>query len=57
MAGKPLGPPARAPGVDLDVTDEVAFALTLATGSAVDLVTLSYGVHTFPQVLTALAEA
>ena len=56
MAGKPLDPPARAPGVDLDVTDEVAFALTLTTGSAEDLIALSYGVHTFPQVLTALAD-
>ena len=56
MAGKPLDPPARAPGVDLDVTDEVAFALTLTTGRAEDLIALSYGVHTFPQVLTALAD-
>jgi hypothetical protein len=56
LAGKPLDPPARVPGVDLDVTDEVAFALTLTTGRAEDLIALSYGVHTFPQVLTALAD-
>ena len=54
--GGPSDPPVRVADVHSDVADEVAFALTLTTGSALDLVTLSYGVHTFPQVLTALSD-
>ena len=54
--GGPLDPPARTGDEDLDIADEVAFALSLTSGRAEDLVGLASAVHDLPQVLTALSQ-